>query len=234
MSRSTALSLCLASFGAGARQPPLALGLGENLGRQGHQKWAVEMGFHIVDELTPSGMSLQSRVESAMRQATMINFNMEGFLAPSSPVSSISGGVTNFEYTLALTQYVTNTTFYLGTSPWYGPHPFRGDEAMPAPTLAQEWDYFMNAHSRLSIRSIAQEAFKHDELRVLFPFVSHSRFCLSRSLGYPFDSGLPWIEKVPERDLFSAFVPDGKYLASGALPGVIGAVVTWVNAQRAG
>ena len=69
------------------------------------------------------------RVQSAMRLANELHFNMKEFRPPSAPELGVQfgeplGSYTNFEYSLMRTLYAGKSFFWLGTEPYTAPHPF--------------------------------------------------------------------------------------------------------------
>jgi len=114
----------------GASGIRMGLGLGKVPGRQGYRAWSALRGFKTWDEIAPRmyGGDLP-RVESAMRTANELHFNMEGFRSPRAPQLRTKfgepvNGYSNFEYSLMRTQYPEKSFFWIGDSEFIGPHRF--------------------------------------------------------------------------------------------------------------
>lgn len=108
----------------------MGLGLGEAPGREGYRAWASPRGLWTWDEIAPKMYGGDfPRVQSAMRTADELHFNMEGFVPPTRPQLGVRfgqpiGSYTDFEYSMIRTQYAGKSTFWLGSEPYIGPHPF--------------------------------------------------------------------------------------------------------------
>jgi len=107
----------------------LGLGLRAAPGREGFRAWARRMGFKTFDELSPKMPTDVQRIDWAMKDATKIHFNMEGFSPPARPRLGVefgepTGGYTNYEYSQLSQQHWDKAQFWMGSEPWYGPHQF--------------------------------------------------------------------------------------------------------------
>lgn len=61
-----------------------------------------------------------------------------------------------------------------------------------------QWTMYLDTMDKSSpaLFPFVEEAAKHTQLRLLFPYTSMNRFCLSRCTGYPYTTDIPFVEPL--------------------------------------